>query len=65
MKLKEAQEKILTICNIPFSELFDEEDFPMIIKNKGSAQRDPSLWGFLIRSSDNISTSEMKMQEEE
>lgn len=35
MKLKEAQEKILTICNIPFSELFDEEDFPMIIKNKG------------------------------
>ena len=37
----------------------------MIIKNKGSAQRDPSLWGFLIRSSDNISTSEMKTQEEE
>lgn len=35
MKLKEAQEKILTICNIPFSELFDEVDFPMIIKNKG------------------------------
>ena len=35
MKLKEAQEKILTICNIPFSELFEEADFPMIIKNKG------------------------------
>ena len=35
MKLKEAQEKILTICNIPFSELFEESDFPMIIKNKG------------------------------
>lgn len=35
MKLKEAQEKILQICNIPFSELFDESDFPMIIKNKG------------------------------
>ena len=35
MKLKEAQEKILTICNIPFSKLFEEADFPMIIKNKG------------------------------
>ena len=35
MKLKEAQAKILTICNIPFSELFDEGDFPMIIRNKG------------------------------
>lgn len=35
MKLKEAQEKIISICNIPFSELFDESDFPMIIKNKG------------------------------
>ena len=35
MKLKEAQAKILTICNIPFSELFDERDFPMIIRNKG------------------------------
>lgn len=35
MKLKEAQAKILTICNIPFSELFDESDFPMIIRNKG------------------------------
>lgn len=35
MKLKEAQEKIIQICNIPFYELFDESDFPMIIKNKG------------------------------
>lgn len=35
MKLKEAQEKIISICNIPFYELFDESDFPMIIKNKG------------------------------
>ena len=35
MKLKEAQAKILTICKIPLSELFDESDFPMIIKNKG------------------------------
>lgn len=35
MKLKEAQEKIINICNIPFEELFDETDFPMIIKNKG------------------------------
>lgn len=35
MKLKEAQEKIIQICNIPFEELFDETDFPMIIKNKG------------------------------
>lgn len=35
MKLKEAQEKIIKICNVPFSELFDESDFPMIIKNKG------------------------------
>ena len=35
MKLKEAQEKIIKICNIPFGELFDETDFPMIIKNKG------------------------------
>lgn len=35
MKLKEAQEKILRICNIPFSELFDESDFPMIKLNKG------------------------------
>lgn len=34
MKLKEAQEKIIKICNVPFSELFDESDFPMIIKNK-------------------------------
>lgn len=35
MKLKEAQEKIIQICNLPFGELFDETDFPMIIKNKG------------------------------
>lgn len=35
MKLKEAQKMILEICNIPFYELFDESDFPMIIKNKG------------------------------
>ncbi len=35
MKLKEAQEKIIRICNIPFEELFDKTDFPMIIKNKG------------------------------
>ncbi len=35
MKLKEAQEKTLKICNIPFSELFDESDFPLIIRNKG------------------------------
>lgn len=35
MKLKEAQEKIIRLCNIPFSELFTEEDFLTIIKNKG------------------------------
>lgn len=35
----------------------------MTIKTR--AQGDPSLWGFLIRSSDIISTSEMKKQEEE
>lgn len=35
MKLKEAQERIIQICNIPFEKLFNEEDFPMIIKNKG------------------------------
>lgn len=35
MKLKEAQSKILKICNIPFSELFTEEDFETIIRNKG------------------------------
>lgn len=35
MKLREAQEKILKICNIPFSELFNEDDFKTIIKNKG------------------------------
>lgn len=35
MKLKEAQTKIKDICGIPFSELFTEEDFKTIIKNKG------------------------------
>ena len=35
MKLKEAQETILRICNIPFSEIFTEDDFETIIKNKG------------------------------
>lgn len=35
MKLKEAQEKILRICNIPFSEIFTDNDFETIIKNKG------------------------------
>ena len=27
MKLKEAQEKIIKLCNIPFSEMFTEDDF--------------------------------------
>jgi len=35
MKLKEAQEKIIKLCNIPFSEIFTEDDFETIIKNKG------------------------------
>ena len=35
MKLKEAQEKIIKLCNIPFSEIFTEDDFATIIKNKG------------------------------
>lgn len=35
MKLKEAQDKILKICNIPFSELFNESYLETIIKNKG------------------------------
>ncbi|MBE6835197.1 MAG: DNA mismatch repair protein MutH [Ruminococcaceae bacterium] len=35
MKLKEAQKKIIDICNIPFSDLFDEDDFALIKKNKG------------------------------
>lgn len=35
MKLKEAQVKIKDICGISFSELFTEEDFKTIIKNKG------------------------------
>ena len=30
MKLKEAQEKILKICNIPFSEIFTDDDFETI-----------------------------------
>ena len=34
MKLKEAQAKIKTICNIPFADIFEELDFPMIIRNK-------------------------------
>ena len=35
MKLKEAQERIIKLCNIPFSEIFTEDDFETIIKNKG------------------------------
>ena len=35
MKLKEAQEKISKLCNIPFSEIFTDDDFKTIIKNKG------------------------------
>lgn len=35
MKLKEAQEKIIQLCNIPFSEIFNKDDFVTIIKNKG------------------------------
>lgn len=35
MKLKEAQFKIINLCNVPFSEIFNEEDFETIIKNKG------------------------------
>ncbi len=35
MKLKEAQEKIIKLCNIPFSEIFTDDDFETIIKNKG------------------------------
>lgn len=35
MKLKEAQKKIIDICNIPFSDLFNEDDFALIKKNKG------------------------------
>lgn len=35
MKLKEAQSKIINLCNVPFSEIFNEEDFETIIKNKG------------------------------
>ena len=35
MKLKEAQQKIIQLCNIPFSEIFNENDFETIKKNKG------------------------------
>lgn len=35
MKLKDAQEQIRDICCIPFSELFNEDDFESIIRNKG------------------------------
>ena len=35
MKLKEAQEKIIKLCNIPFSEIFNEADFETIKRNKG------------------------------
>lgn len=35
MKLKDAQKMILEICNIPFSDLFNEDDFKIIIRNKG------------------------------
>ena len=35
MKLKDAQKKILEICNIPFADIFNEKDFDLIKKNKG------------------------------
>lgn len=35
MKLKDAKEQIRDICGIPFSELFNEDDFESIIRNKG------------------------------
>ena len=35
MKLKEAQEKLIKLCNIPFSAIFTDDDFETIIKNKG------------------------------
>lgn len=35
MKLKEAQKRILELCDIPFSEIFNEDDFATIIRNKG------------------------------
>lgn len=35
MKLKEAQKRILELCNIPFSKMFNEDDFATIIRNKG------------------------------
>lgn len=35
MKLKEAQKRIQELCNIPFSQIFSEDDFDTIIRNKG------------------------------
>ena len=35
MKLKEAQKRILELCDIPFREIFNENDFGTIIRNKG------------------------------
>lgn len=35
MRLKEAQKRILELCNIPFGEMFNENDFATIIRNKG------------------------------
>lgn len=35
MKLKEAQKRILELCDIPFREIFNENDFETIIRNKG------------------------------
>lgn len=35
MKLKDAQKRILELCNIPFDEIFNEGDFATIIRNKG------------------------------
>ena len=35
MKLKEAQKKIIRLCDIPFCEIFEESDFETIIRNKG------------------------------
>ncbi len=35
MKLKEAQERIVELCDIPFHQIFNEQDFETIIRNKG------------------------------
>ena len=35
MKSKEAQKRILELCDIPFREIFNENDFETIIRNKG------------------------------